>query len=337
MSAVVDPKVEATAPPRAQALRRILAGQQAALIFVILVLGAVAEAKSTVFLSSGNLIELGRASVVYFIAACPATLLLVGGGLDLSVGAVFASGGVFTGWLIHCGLPWPLALALGVVFGGCLGGVNALLVTRFLIPPFVATLGTFFAVGGMTDVLTGGNPLINFPSAFDAFGQNAVFGIPLLIIYAVVFGVVFHVLLEKTRFGYNSRAVGGNRGAALGSGIAVDRVSTALYALCGAGAALAGIMLAARLSTADPGEGGTGFTFQVLSAAIIGGTSLFGGTGTIVGTALGTILFAEISNGLVVIGVNPLWEDVVTGLILITAVGLDQARRRREFTTTRGK
>jgi ribose transport system permease protein len=305
---------------RRNAVARLFSGQQGVLVGVILAIGGAAEIRSPIFFTRGNIIELFRAAVVYFIAACPASLVLIGGGLDLSIGAVFAAGGVATAWFMHLGLLWPLAVVLGVLFGGALGGLSAFLI-----------LGMFFAVGGMVNVLTGGFPLINLPAGFNAFGENSLAGVPYLILYAVAIGIVFHILLEKTRFGYDSRAVGGNRAAALGNGIFVNRVSGTLYALSGAGAALAGILLAARLSVADPGEGGSAFTFQVLSAVIIGGTSLFGGVGTIIGTALGTLLFAVINNALVIVGVNPLWQDVVTGCILVTAVALDQARRRRQF------
>jgi ribose transport system permease protein len=316
---------------RSNPLTRVLSGQQAVLVIVIIAIGAVAEARNSVFFTSGNVIQVFRATVVYFVAACPATLVLIGGGLDLSIGAVLVAGGVTAGWFMHLGVPWPLAVLLGVALGGAIGGLSAFLIIRVHVTPFVTTLGLFFAVGGIVNVLTGGFPLANFPQGFNTFGQGAIFGLPYLVVYAVIVGVVFHVLLEKMRFGYDTRALGGNRAAALGNGVFVDRVTSTLYVLGGAGAALAGVLLAARLSVADPGVGGSGFTFQVLSAVIIGGTSLFGGIGTIIGTALGTLLFAVINNGLIIIGVDPLWQDVVTGVILITAVALDQARRRRQF------
>lgn len=321
---------------RSNPLARILSGQQAALIVVIFAISAIAETKNPVFLTSPNVIQILRASVVYFVAACPATLVLIGGGLDLSIGAVLVAGGVAAAWFMHLGVPWPLAVLLGIALGGGIGALNALLIIRVDVTPFVTTLGMFFIVGGVVNVLTGGFPLTDLPHGFNTFGQGDIHGLPYLVVYAAIFGVIFHVLLEKTRFGYNTRALGGNRAAALGNGIFVNRVTASLYILCGAGAAFAGILLTARLSVADPGVGGSAFTFQALSAVIIGGTSLFGGVGTIIGTALGTLLFSVINNGLIVIGVDPLWQDVVTGFILILAVALDQARRKRQFTQESG-
>ena len=178
---------------------------------------------------------------------------------------------------------------------------------------------------GVTQLLYG------FPDSFTNIGSGEFAGIPYLIFYAVIVGLIFHIVLEKTVFGYNIRAVGGNRRAAAANAIRVARLDMALYAISGGVAALAGILGAARLSTASPSAGGAGFTFQVVTAVIVGGTSLFGGVGTIAGSALGAILFAELNNGLQVINVNPLYQSIFIGIILIAAVAVDQYRRGRRF------
>lgn len=307
--------------------------QQAGLVACVAVLAAVFAARNGTFLSSGNLIELLRSATLYFIVACASTLVLVGGGLDFSIGSVYALGAVITGLLITHGTPWPLALLAGVAVGAGAGLINAAVSNYLSVPPLIATLGTFFVAGGLAVVITGGNDVYGFPSAFIDIGAGDIGGIPYLIFYAVLIGVIFHIALERTVFGYNIRATGGNRAAAAANGIRVARLDLSLYAISGAVAALAGILGAARLSTASSSAGGADLTFQVVTAVIIGGTSLFGGIGTIAGSALGSVLFAEISNGLQVINVNPLYQDIFIGVILVAAVAIDQYRRKRRYRT----
>ena len=290
--------------------------QNGGLFAVIILIAIIFQILNPVFLSQGNIIEIFRSGALYFIVACGATLVLVGGGLDFSAGAVFPLGGIVAGGLMLAGLPWPLALLLGVGAGALAGAINALVITRFEVPPLIATLGSFFAIGGAITVYTGGTRL---------------FGIPFLVYYAVIFGIVFHVLLEHTVFGYETRITGGNRLAASANGVRVKLLDLQLYALSGATAALAGIMFMARTSTASPAAGGSALTFQVITAIIIGGTSLFGGTGSIIGTALGTLLFAVLNNGLAVVNVNPLYQNIFIGVILVVAVAFDQVQRKRRF------
>jgi ribose transport system permease protein len=305
--------------------------QQAGLAGCVLALGVYFTLKNGNFASQGNLIELLRSATLYFIVACPATLVLVGGGLDFSVGAVYALGAVSTGLMITHGIPWPIALLGGVAVGAAVGLINAAATIYLSVPPLIATIGSFFFAGGIAVVITNGIDVYGFPDSFTQIGSGDIAGIPYLIIYAVIIGVIFHITLEKTVFGYNIRAVGGNRDAAAANAIRVARIDTALYAISGGIAALAGILGSARLSTASPNAAGAGFTFQVVTAVIVGGTSLFGGVGTVAGSALGAILFAEINNGLQVINVNPLYQSIFIGVILIAAVAIDQFRRKRRF------
>lgn len=309
--------------------------QLAGIVLVIAILAVAFQIGNPIFLSFPNLMELLRSGTLYFIIACPATIVLVSGGMDFSIGAVFAAGGVSAGLLMVSGVPWPLAVIGGIVIGTLIGILNASLSVFLKVPPLIATLGVFFAVGGAITVITGGTTVYGFPSAFTDLGQGYLLGVPFAVYYAIVIGVVFWVLLEKTQLGYNSRAVGGNRAAALANGIRVSRHDLIVYGIAGAVTAFAGILAAARLSSADPAAGGTSLTFQVVTAVIIGGTSLFGGMGTIGGSALGAILFATINNGLAVINVNSLWQNIFVGTILVVAVAIDQARRRRQFTSRR--
>jgi ribose transport system permease protein len=305
--------------------------QQLGLVLVVVVLAIIFQANNSVFLSQANLLELLRSGTLYFIVGCPLTLVVVAGGLDFSVGAVYALGAVVTGMLITHGVAWPLAVLLGAALGVVLGLINAAIAIYLGVPPLIATLGMFFSASGLAVVMTNGADVFGFPKAFIRLGSEEIDRVPILIVYAVVVGLIFHVLLEKTVFGYNIRATGGSRSAASANGIRVNRLDLTLYAASGALAALAGIVNSARLSAASPEAGGTGLTFEVLTAVIIGGTSLFGGVGTIAGTALGVLLFAEINNGLTVINLNPLYQNVFVGVILVVAVAVDQLRRRRRF------
>ncbi len=317
------------------ALRRLGSGQQLGIVVIIVALMAVATIINPVALSAGNIIEILRSSSIYFIGASAATILIVGGGLDLSIGSVFAVGGVTAGIMMNAGVPWPIAILGGLVMSGLLGFVNAAMIVWIGIPPFIATLAMLFAASGMVIVTTSGTPRFGFPAGFTDIAQLNVFGVPLLVYYAVVIGVIAHVVLQHTRFGYNARALGGNAAAARANGIRPATMNIALYVSSAAVAGLCGILLAARVATADPGAGGTGFTFQVIAAVIIGGTSLFGGIGTIAGTALGALLFAVINNTLALTGTNPQWGNIVTGAILVIAVAFDQLRRSRRFRVAR--
>ena len=285
------------------------------------------------FASSGNLIELFRSATLYFIVACASTLVLVGGGLDFSIGAVYALGAVVAGLLMTHGVPWPLALLGGIAVGVVVGLINAAVIG---LPRRAA------ADRHPRDVLRRRrhrrrhhrrHRRLRLPERLHQHRRRELGGIPYLIFYAVIIGVMFHVLLERTVFGYNTEPPAATARAAAANGIRVARLDIALYAISGGVAALAGILGAARLSTASPSAGGASLTFQVVTAVIIGGTSLFGGIGTIAGSALGAILFAEINNGLQVINVNPLYQNIFIGVILVAAVAIDQYRRRRRYRT----
>ena len=231
-------------------------GQLAVLVLVLILIAAFAQSRSSVFLHWSNIVDILRASVTTFVIGAAATIVFVGGGLDLSVGAVFSFGAVVAGELMVHGSSWPLAVVIGLAGGAAVGLVNSGLVLLARVPPIIATLSTLYAVGGVALVLTNGTPLAPLPAGFNALGQNSAGGLPLLIIYALAIGVLFHVLLRFTRFGYDVQALGGNARAALANGVRVNRVTTMVYVVSGVMAALAGILYTARTGTADPQAGG---------------------------------------------------------------------------------
>jgi ribose transport system permease protein len=305
------------------------------LIAVILVIAIATTLRNPNFLNVGNLTDIARAAVIYFVMACGAALLMIGGGLDFSVGSVFTLGGISAGWLMQAGIPWPLAVIAGIVVGIIAGWLNSQVIARLHVPPIIATLGTFFIFTGLCVQITGGQDIVPLPDGFQYLGQGAVFGVPFIVIYAVIIGVVSWFLLEHTPFGVEVRAIGGNRKAALANGLKVARLETVLYVLAGGTGALAGIIYAARVGSAQVSAGGSGTTLSVVTAVLIGGVSLLGGLGSITGIAVGAILLSEIDNALIVAAVPPQYNTIVVGLILIAAVAIDHLRRERLYRVRR--
>lgn len=317
--------------PFADRLFALLLRQETTLIFVIVIVGLLATLRNADFVTTDNLTEVGRSTVIYFVMACGAGLLLIGGGLDFSVGSVFTLGGLVTASLLVHGVPWPFAVLVGIGVGVLVGLVNNAIIVYLHVPPIIATLGTFFILSGVCVQTTGGTDILPLPDAFQQLGQGDVAGVPDVILYGLAVGLLFWFLLEKTRFGVNVRALGGNRDAAVGNGLHVGRLDFALYALAGATAAFAGIIYAARVGSGQVGAGGATTTLTVFTAALIGGTSLFGGLGKITGIALGAILLSEIDNALVLADIDPNYNSIIVGTILIVAVAADHLRRSRLY------
>lgn len=305
------------------------------LILVIILIAVATAMKNPNFLNAGNLTDIARASVIYFVMACGASLLMIGGGLDFSVGAVFTLGGIIAALMMQAGMPWPLAVLGGVASGGVAGYINSQVIARLHVPAIIATLGTFFIFTGLSIHLTGGQDIVPLPAAFQYLGQGAVFGVPFVVVYALVIGAVFWFVLEHTPFGVEVRAIGGNRKAAVANGIKVGRVETAVYVLGGLTASFAGVIYAARVGSGQVAAGGSGTTLSVITAVLIGGVSLLGGLGTITGVAVGAILLSEINNALIFAQIPPQYNTIVVGFILIAAVAIDHVRRERLYRVRR--
>jgi ribose transport system permease protein len=315
--------------------RRLLARQELTLIAVLILVGVLATLRNSSFGASDNLLQVIRAAVVTFIVACPLTLVTIGGGFDFSVGSVFTLGGVSSAYFMTHGIIWPLAILLGIAVGAVIGGLNAVIIDRLRVPPIITTLGTFYFMGGVVILFTHGIDIAPLPLQFNSLGTGSTLGIPNVIIAGILVGIAYHLVLERTRYGYNVRSLGGNRLAATENGIPVRRLDAWLYIGAGALAAFAGIVYAARTGSGQVSAGGASVTLTAISAVLIGGTSLFGGIGTITGTALGAILFAEIDNALAVAGIDALYSNMIIGGILVFAVAADSIRRGRMFSLKR--
>lgn len=326
--------VERAATADLAMLERVLTSPQFLLVATIVVFSIFVGTQSPNYLAANNWTNILRNAVFIFIVGAFSTYVLVSGGLDLSVGSVFLVGAISVANLIVVGVPIPLSIVLSVLLGAFCGLINGTLVNYVRIPAFIVTLGMLYVARGLATFVTGGRPIAPLPDEFSALGQGDIAGIPLLIIYALVLGVIAHVILEATSFGWSIRALGGNREAARSAGIDVRRISLTVYILSGASAAFAGLLMTARLGSGQPSVG-NGFELQVISAVIIGGTSLFGGIGTVLGTALGALVLSILGNGLILLRIDPILQNVMVGCIIVAAVAIDQFRRGRMFRALR--
>lgn len=318
-------------PGVAEWVRRVMARQETTLLLVVLVVGTLAALKSSLFLDSDNLLEILRSSVIYFVMGCGAGLLVIGGGLDFAAGAVFTLASLMTSTMLVSAVPWPVAIVGGLALAALVGVVNHLVITYWHVPPIIATLGVFFMLTGVDNLVTGGNDVIGLPQVVQDIGQGSLLGVPNVVLIAVAVGVVFWFLLERTRFGINVRALGGNRAAAIANGVRATRVDLALYVLAAVTAGFAGVLYAARVGSAQVTAGGSSTTLIVVTAVLIGGVSLMGGLGSIEGVAIGAVLLSLIDNALVLSSIPPQYNTIVVGAILVSAVAVDHLRRERIF------
>jgi ribose transport system permease protein len=335
MTAVVKTTAEeihVTSPSRLRApAARILARQETSLLLVVLAIAVVAAVRSPHFLTHANILQVLEGSVTYFVMACGSALLIIGGGLDFSVGASFTLGGLVTAKLLASGTSVTLAILIGLISCVVVGAVNFLIITYWHVPPIIATLGVFYILIGITNQITGGNDVVPLPNSFQAIAQDKFLGVPDTIVFAVVLGLATWLVLEHTRFGVNVRALGGNRAAAVGNGLPVAKLDLAVYVAAAVAAGVAGILYAARVGWGQVNAGGATSTLNVVTAVLIGGVSLFGGLGTIQGVAVGSVLLSLIDNALVLTGVPPTYSTIIIGAILVAAVGLDHLRRERLY------
>ncbi len=305
-----------------------LVKQREFVIFLIVVLLFVLMTiASPYFLTRANLLAVMLGLSLEAIIAVAMVHLMVTGGFDMSVGSVVAFTGASTALMLRSGMPVILAVVFGMCLGACIGLFNGLIVAKIGINPFVTTLSSLSLYRGLTLIVTRGQNVTGLPASFKAIGQAKVFGIQTPIIICVVLLIIGDILLRKSRFFRQSYYIGGNEHAARLSGIAVDKIKIFAYVLTGLFAAISGIVMTARLGSASV-TAGTGLELRVITAVIIGGASLSGGEGTILGAFLGTLLMGLISNALTLIGVDVYWQTFVIGATLLTAVLIDTISKK---------
>ncbi len=306
-------------------VRKVLADNGALAGLLVLVVALSVSAPS--FLSTQNLLNVGVQAAVVAVLAFGSTFVIVSGGIDLSVGSVAALSAMVGAWMsAEAGLPGPLALLLGLLTGVVAGLVNGTLVAYGKLPAFIATLAMLSVARGLTLVVSQGSPLTT-PDVVSFLGSNLTPYLPMPLLVMVVFFGITGFVLSRTYSGRSMYAIGGNEEAARLSGIDTRRQKLVIYALSGLFAAVAGMLLAGRLSSAGP-QAAVGYELDAIAAVVIGGASLSGGVGRATGTLVGALVLAVLRNGLNQLQVSPFWQQVVIGAVIALAVLLDTLRRR---------
>lgn len=279
------------------------------------------------FLDLSNLLNLLRQISINGLIAFGMTFIILTGGIDLSVGSILALSSAFIALMITSGVDPIIALIIGVLIGFVLGAVNGLLVTKGNMAPFIATLATMTIFRGLTLVITDGNPITNLGNSylFQLFGKGYFIGIPVPAVTMIIVFVILLIILQKTTFGRHTYAIGGNEVAAKISGIKVNKIKILIYGISGLMSALAGGILTSRLNSAQP-TAGTSYELDAIAAVVLGGTSLTGGKGRIVGTLIGVLIIGVLNNGLNLLGVSSFYQQVVKGVVILIAVLIDRKK-----------
>jgi ribose transport system permease protein len=312
---------------------------QSLLALALLVL-ALSILRSDTFLTVDNGLNVLRQISINLCLSIGMTMIIVSGGIDLSVGSVLALSGAVAAGLLKDGVPLPYwnvslqftmfgAIVAGIAVGLAAGWVNGLVITRLRVPPFVATLGMLGIARALTMLWTGHHPISDLGEGFGFIGRGHILGIPTPVWISGALAAIFVVVMKRTRFGRHLYAVGGNERAAMLSGLNVNRVKLIVYTLGGGLAGVAGLISAGRINTADP-KVGIGYELDSIAAVVIGGTSLTGGRGSIFGTVLGCLIIGILKNGLGLIGMSSDWQQMIQGLVIIAAVAIDQVGRRND-------
>jgi len=311
----------------------------AALLLMVIALSLTPQISST-FLSQENALNVLRQISVNLCLSIGMTLVILSGGIDLSVGSVLAFAGAVAAGLLKNGVALPVfgvvvqftafgALVAGLLVGTALGLFNGWVITRFKLPPFVATLGMLSIARGLTQLWTKGFPITGLGADFGFIGTGHWLGLPMPVWISAVLVAVFVLVTRRTRLGRYLYAIGGNERAALLSGLNLRAVKVTVYALGGALAGVAGLLLTARLDSATP-NAGIGYELDSIAAVVIGGTSLSGGRGTVLGTVLGCLIIGVLNNGLVLLEVSPFWQQVIKGVVILAAVAVDKMSAKED-------
>lgn len=300
-------------------------------VIIPLIVAAIIFSFGNNFMTVGNMTDVLRTTSFTFITAIGMTYLMISGGWDLSVGAVYALSGVVCGLLMSAGIPIPLAIVLSLLVGVVVGSINGFFVQVVNLNPFIATMATMYLARGFVLGFQKGQAVYPLPDSFNVIGQGNLtigsIGIPYVVVIAIVLGVIATLVLRYTVYGRMLFAVGGNVESARLAGIPTNKIRFSAYVLTGVLAALTGILMAARLGSGQPNVG-SGFEMTVIAACVIGGVSLAGGVGKIYGAFLGAVFMAMISNGMTIIKVSSYWQQLVLGIVLLLACSLEYFRMR---------
>lgn len=294
------------------------------LILLVIIISALNSA----FLEPSNLFNLLRQVSINGLIAFGMTFVILTGVIDLSVGSTLALSSAMIAILMVSGVDSIVALLIGCIFGAILGAINGLLITLGKMAPFIATLATMTVFRGLTLVITDGNPITNLNGsyAFQLFGRGYFLGIPVPAVTMFITFIILYIILHKMVFGRQTYAMGGNEKAAFISGIKVNKLKVMIYSLAGLMSAMAGAILTSRLNSAQP-TAGMSYELDAIAAVVLGGTSLTGGKGRILGTLIGVLIIGVLNNGLNLLGVSSFYQQVVKGVVIIIAVLIDRKNK----------
>ncbi len=280
------------------------------------------------FLTPTNLSSVVRQTAVINIMALGMTLIIISGGIDLSVGSILALSGLLGTMLMERKLGIPAGMVVGLLVGAVCGLANGAMITSLRINPFIVTLGTMGIFRGLSLIISNGLPVHDIPPSFSYLGEGAVFGVPFVLGLLLACAAAMHVVLEHTRLGRYAFSIGSNSDAAFYAGVPVKFVTIAVYSIAGLLTGLSGMIEASRLMTGQP-TGGQGYELQAIAAVVIGGGSLRGGEGSVLGTLVGAFIMGLLSNGSDLLGISPYWQQAIIGAVIILAVSFDELRKRR--------
>jgi ribose transport system permease protein len=293
----------------------------------LILIAVILSVMSQDFLTVNNIFNVLRQVSINALIAFGMTFVILTGGIDLSVGSILALSSALTAGMLAGGTDPIMALLIGLLAGAGMGAVNGLIITKGKVAPFIATLATMTIYRGFTLVYTEGRPITGLSDAvsFQMLGKGYFLGIPFPVITMLISFAILYFLLKKTTFGRGVYAIGGNEEASLLSGLRVDRIKIGVYSLTGLLAALAGTTLTSRLNSAQP-TAGVSYELDAIAAVVLGGTSLSGGRGWIVGTLIGALIIGVLNNGLNLLNVSSFYQQVVKGGVILLAVLLDRKK-----------
>lgn len=298
---------------------------------VLLIIGLVLSLISPMFFTTSNIFTLLLNTVNIGLLGLGETFVLLTGGIDLSVGAVLALSGVLTAVLFNAHVGWVIASLGGITAGLLVGLFNGIVIRYTRVPPFIATFAALGVASSIPLILTDANPIPIINNSFSFLGQGFVFGVvPFAVVIFVAVAVIAHIVLSRTVFGTHVYAFGGNSESSRLSGINTTRIQILVYVVSGTLAGLSGVIEASRLASGYPTAGAGNSLFEAISAAVVGGVSLFGGIGSIPGAFVGALIIGTLSDGMNVLNVNSYWQPLVIGLVILIAVSVDTLRSTRQ-------
>ena len=320
--------VQRGGPSLRSRMQQMLAAGTLVLIFV-----AFSIASPEIVPTWGNMVTILYSTVVIGLLALGATFVITTAGIDLSVGTAMALCAVMSGlFIVNWGLPVPVGILLAILFGGVVGLVNGINVAVLDLPPFIATLAMMMVAAGLALVFSGAAPIYFEDQAYMWISTGTIIpSVPNAVLVLVVAAVIAAVLMSRTVLGRYSMAIGANHEAAELAGVDVKKWLIIVYVVGGLFTGLAGVMISARLGSAQPATG-MGYELDAIAAVVIGGTSLSGGRGTVVGTMIGALIISVLTNGLQILSIPQEWQDVLLGIVILVAVFIDRLRKRSEGT-----